>query len=84
MVNKQAKIDSHVLLTYICQTSDVRESTSVFLVKSHRSPRSFSQFRAFSQFRIIQIEEYLILLNYSSCEFKLLLEKVNSFNDISI
>ena len=46
--------------------------------------QSFSQFRTFSQFRIIQIEEHLILLNDSAGEFKLLLEKVHSFNDISI
>ena len=46
--------------------------------------QSFSQFPTFSQFRIIQIEEYLILFNDSAGEFKLLLEKVHSFNDISI
>ena len=33
-------------------------------------------------FRIIQVEEYLLLLNDSGGEFKLLLEKVHSFNDI--
>ena len=46
--------------------------------------QSFAQFRIFFQFRIIQIEEYLILFNDSAGEIKLLLEKVHSFNDISI
>ena len=46
--------------------------------------QSFSQFRTFAQFRIIQIEEYLILLNDSAGEFKLLSEKVHSLSDIFI
>ena len=46
--------------------------------------QSFAQFRTFAQFRIIQIEEYLILLNDSAGEFKLLSEKVHSLTDISI
>ena len=43
-----------------------------------------TQFRTFAQFRIIQIEEYLILLNDSAGEFKLLSEKVHSLTDIFI
>ena len=35
-----------------------------------------------SQLWIIHVEEYLLLLNDSGGEFKLLLEKVHSFNDI--
>ena len=46
--------------------------------------QSFAQFRTFAQFRIIQIEEYLILLNDSAGEFKLLSEKVHSLTDIFI
>ena len=46
--------------------------------------QSFAQFRTFAQFRIIQIEEYVILLNDSAGEFKLLLEKVHSLTDIFI
>ena len=45
---------------------------------------SFAQFRTFAQFRIIQIEEYLILLNDSAGEFKLLSDKVHSLTDIFI
>ena len=44
--------------------------------------QSFAQFRTFAQFRIIQIDEYLILLNDSAGEFKLLSEKVHSLTDI--
>ena len=43
--------------------------------------QSFAQFRTFAQFRIIQIEEYLILLNDSAGEFKLLSEKVHSLTE---
>ena len=46
--------------------------------------QSFAQFWTFAQFRIIQIEEYLILLNESAGEFKLLSEKVHSLTDIFI
>ena len=46
--------------------------------------QSFAQFRTFAQFWIIQIEEYLILLNDSAGEFKLLSEKVHSLTDIFI
>ena len=46
--------------------------------------QSFAQIRTFAQFRIIQIEEYLILLNDSAGEFKLLSEKVHSLTDIFI
>ena len=46
--------------------------------------QSFAQFRTFAQFRIIQIEEYLIRLNDSAGEFKLLSEKVHSLTDIFI
>ena len=46
--------------------------------------QSFAQFRTFAQFQIIQIEEYLILLNDSACEFKLLSDKVHSLTDILI
>ena len=46
--------------------------------------QSFAQFRTFAQFRIIQIEEYLILLNDGAGEFKLLSEKVHSLTDIFI
>ena len=46
--------------------------------------QSFAQFRTFAQFQIIQIEEYLILLNDSAGEFKLLSEKVHSLTDIFI
>ena len=37
-------------------------------------------FTVIYQFQIIQIEENFILLNDSASEFKILLEKVHSFN----
>ena len=46
--------------------------------------QSFAQFRTFAQFQIIQIAEYLILLNDSAGEFKLLSEKEHSLTDIFI
>ena len=52
--------------------------------KHYHIVQSFSKFRTFSKFRIIHIEENLILLNYSAGEFKILLEKVHAFNDIMI
>ena len=51
---------------------------------SQEDIQSFAQFRTFAQFRIIQIEEYLTLLNDSAGEFKLLSEKVHSLTDIFI
>ena len=52
--------------------------------KTFHMVQSFAQFQTFAQFRIIQIEEYLILLNDSAGEFKLLSEKVHSLTDILI
>ena len=72
------------MLDFICNGSVDLFGTGRVRKIQNENIQSFAQFRTFAQFRIIQIEEYLILLNDSAGEFKLLSEKVHSLTDIFI